>query len=394
MNKLRFAPAIRLALVCAVGAMGTQAGASSLQVTDNRMNPAVSLIVWGQYSQASHNQPLTLPGMPLGGEAGAWDRGFALRESELSLSAMVDPHFYAFAALAIAPEGGLSAEEAYGETTDLPGGVQLRFGRFFSALAYNNDRHAHVWSFNEPSLPYQAFLGNQYGDMGVRAAWLLPTPGYAELFVEGFSGERYPTAGRVGGQGAKVVALRLGGDLNDETSWLGNLGYLDARSQDRLEESDSQSFTGHGHVAAASLVLTWAPDGNPLERNLKVVIEAMQRREAGASVDAATGGALASGTRSQTGYAVEGVYQWRQGWEGGLRFDVVGLAEQIPTGMSGGSTPASRLSAMTTWRGSEFSKVRLEASQEWTGRGTGDAPNTRVTLDYMLSLGAHGAHAF
>jgi hypothetical protein len=50
----------------------------------------------------------------------------------------------------------------------------------------------------------------------------------------------------------------------------------------------------------------------------------------------------------------------------------------------------SRVSAMTDFSNSEFSRLRLQVSRDDSGPSTDD----QVVLQYIMSLGAHGAHRF
>jgi hypothetical protein len=46
---------------------------------------------------------------------------------------------------------------------------------------------------------------------------------------------------------------------------------------------------------------------------------------------------------------------------------------------------------MIDWSPSEFSRVRLQFAQDRSRPG---APDNQWFLQYMMSLGAHGAHSF
>ena len=46
---------------------------------------------------------------------------------------------------------------------------------------------------------------------------------------------------------------------------------------------------------------------------------------------------------------------------------------------------------MLDWSGSEFSRVRLQYARDLSRPG---APDNQVVLQYIMSLGAHGAHKF
>src|SRR5260370_41320209 len=90
----------------------------------------------------------------------------------------------------------VNVEEAYIQTTALGEGITIRAGRMFSGIAYLNERHAHDWSFSDASLPYRAFLNNQYGDDGVQARWLAPANIFLEFRAEWLRGGSVPARGR------------------------------------------------------------------------------------------------------------------------------------------------------------------------------------------------------
>ena len=61
----------------------------------NAFNPSIGLILggtYGQFSQAPADYAMS--GFPLGGESDPGTRGFAIGESELNLSANIDPDWY------------------------------------------------------------------------------------------------------------------------------------------------------------------------------------------------------------------------------------------------------------------------------------------------------------
>ncbi|HLT45176.1 MAG TPA: hypothetical protein VK000_11015, partial [Luteimonas sp.] len=129
----------------ALAAPASAAPASSA----NAFNPAIMLVLNGSVSD---------------------DDGFSLGESELSFAANIDDKFFGQLTLAVGNEDGedhVELEEAYIDTTSLPGGLAVRAGRFFSNIGYLNSRHAHTDSFFDRPLAYEAFLGEQYGDDGV-----------------------------------------------------------------------------------------------------------------------------------------------------------------------------------------------------------------------------------
>jgi hypothetical protein len=46
---------------------------------------------------------------------------------------------------------------------------------------------------------------------------------------------------------------------------------------------------------------------------------------------------------------------------------------------------------MVDWSASEFSRVRLQLARDYSRRGE---PDNQLFLQYIVSLGAHGAHKF
>jgi hypothetical protein len=48
-------------------------------------------------------------------------------------------------------------------------------------------------------------------------------------------------------------------------------------------------------------------------------------------------------------------------------------------------------SVMVDWTPSEFSRLRLQLARDYSRR---DEPDSQVFLQYIVSLGAHGAHTF
>jgi hypothetical protein len=100
----------------------------------NAFNPSISVILGGRYAQLDAD-PATyrIAGfMPAGDEVGPGRRGFDLGESELTLSANVDPWFYANLTASITGDNTISVEEAFVKTLALPSGLSLKAGRFFS----------------------------------------------------------------------------------------------------------------------------------------------------------------------------------------------------------------------------------------------------------------------
>ena len=94
----------------------------------NAFNPAISLILGGSYTSTSRDpSDWNIAGFPpSGGEVGPGERSFNLGESELTLSASIDPYFSGVLTAAITGENEIEVEEAYFRTTALQNGLRGR----------------------------------------------------------------------------------------------------------------------------------------------------------------------------------------------------------------------------------------------------------------------------
>ena len=92
-----------------------------------------------------------------GGEIEPGTRGFSLAESELIVSANIDPNFYGYLTLALSPENTLGVEEAAIQTTTLGHGLTAKAGRFYSGIGYLNEQHPHCLGFRRCTAGLQGF---------------------------------------------------------------------------------------------------------------------------------------------------------------------------------------------------------------------------------------------
>jgi len=369
-------------------------------------NPAVSAVLQGRYANLSRDpSSFRIAGYPPGGEIGPGRRGFSLAESELAIFANVDPIFAGTLIASISPADTVSVEEAYGVVNGGVYGVVPKFGRFFSGIGYQNSQHQHVWDFIDAPLAYQAFLGGQYAQDGVQVKWLAPIEQFVELGAEVGRGANFPGTDRdKNGAGAAAIFAHAGGDVGESHSWRAGLSYLSTRAEDRqyaqpdaFGRDATLSFSGPSHLALADFVWKYAPNGNTRGRTFKLQGEYFRRNEHGDltyNPDTARE-ATASYSARQSGWYLQGVYQFMPTWRAGLRYDRLAAgsvdfgansAVLQPTGFA-----PKRASAMVDWSPSEFSRVRLQFSRSETVPGITD---NEWFLQYILSIGAHGAHQY
>ena len=190
---------------------------------------------------------------------------------------------------------------------------------------------------------------------GLRARWLAPTPLLLEFGTELNWGSGFP-AGEPGGSSPGTVTLfaNLGGDVGASHSWQFGLSYIDAdvdeRSGGHGDEEPAETFSGDSELTIADFVWKWAPDGNPAQRNFKLQGEYFSRSESGEFDGIDYDG-------DQSGWYLQG---------------------------------SKRDSVMIDWSPSEFSRLRLQYTND---RVLTDS-DQQWFLQYIMSIGAHGAHQF
>ena len=149
-------------------------------------------------------------------------------------------------------------------------------------------------------------------------------------------------------------------------------------------------------------ILKWAPNGNATYNNFKLQGEYFHRKEDGTLTFDTAGAALSNGLSSrQSGWYAQGVYQFLPQWRAGYRFDQLSSGTvNLDTSASGltaadfpilASYKPKKHSVMVDWNPSEFSRIRLQLARDYSRMGE---PDNQMFLQYIVSLGAHGAHTF
>ncbi|NMF90065.1 hypothetical protein [Aromatoleum petrolei] len=373
----------------------------------NAFNPAISLILSGLYTSTSRDpEHFAISGfqLPTDAEVGPGTRGLSLAETELGISANIDPWWRGSTAIALHPDNEVSVEEAYVQTTSLGHGASLKAGRFFSGIGYLNPQHAHTWDFVDNPLAYQALLGTQYGDDGVQLTWLAPIDQYLELGAELGRGRSFPgTDTSRNGAGMVALTAHTGGDIGASHSWRAGLSVLRAKAKDQeldamntAGNSVTNAFSGRTRVWVADAVWKWAPNGNATRTSFKLQGEYLRSTRDGDLVYDVDNVASAADYRAvQSGWYLQGIYQFMPGWRVGLR------TEQLDPGSSRFGANAAALdlgnyrprknTLMFDYNPSEFSRVRLQFARDRSREGVTD---NQFFIQYQMSLGAHGAHGY
>lgn len=393
--------------------------ASSRQAAENAFNPGISLILNGTYGNLKRDPAGYKIGgfAPTQGEVAPPNRGLSLGESELVMSANIDSYFRGTLIAAIAPDDAIAIEEGYLQTLGLSNGFTVKAGRFFSGIGYQNEVHAHAWDFTDGSLASRVFLGGRLAEDGIQVKWVAPTDLYVDVGVEAGRGRKFPASPDGGrsknGFGSGTAFSHIGGDIGASTAWRIGLSHLRTSPQDRTyADADAagigvtNGFTGKSRLWVVDGVLKWAPNGNATQTSFKLQGEYFRRNESGTltyDTTAASSGTQNGGYASrQSGFYVQGVYQFIPRWRAGYRYDHLSAGTtSIGLVNSGALSSAdfpilnaynpTRNTFMVDWSPSEFSRLRLQFARDRSQSGIAD---NQVFLQYIMSLGAHGAHKF
>lgn len=169
------------------------------------------------------------------------------------------------------------------------------------------------------------------------------------------------------------------------------------------EEGHDEEHAGHSHSASytgkntyiADVVYKWAPNGNYKYQNLTVSGEYFRvtdifAMEPGHIVEADHDD-ISSDDYHQ-GWYVSSVYQFSPRWSAGIRYGQVDTYEVHGDHLHPQQLKESEVSL--AWHSSHFSTVRLQYTHQTGTNFDGFEDDNILTLQYVMSLGAHGAHQY
>lgn len=366
---------------------------------------------------------------------GTAQNGFNFTEAELSFSATVDPYFDAALFLSVDGDGTLDLEEGYFQTRSLPAGLRIKGGKFLSDFGYINRQHPHQWDFADQNLPYLNLLGpHGLQDTGLQITWIPDLPFYTLLGMEGLQGNQEVFGATLGDD--DQAALELGDTKDGPRLWtafakvapeLGanhalqlGLSYANnsqhqaalehAPSADPLEghgddedqedhfiEIHRDGLAGDAQLWGVDLVYKYDGGGAYGHKDFKFQSEYLRSIKDMRITASAHPEIIGAGrTFTTDGLYAQAIYGFLPKWTTGVRYDVLGMTNDI----SGGGTNASfgssdRWTLDVTWNLSEFSRLRAQ----YAHNDILEAPGERARFDafylqFLVSMGSHGAHAF
>ncbi len=327
--------------------------------TSNYFNPSVSVI--GNFlGVAGHNPVEELPAA-------------SLRESEVALSAVVDPYGRADFFLSFGQEG-VEVEEGYATLTALPWKLLAKIGRMRVSFGKINTLHLHALPWPDEPLPNVNLLGGEEGwkGTGVSLARLIPLPcdTFSELALQVFDGNAEnlfdaPNRGDLAYNGHYRVFRDLSESVNLD------LGISYGAGPNSTSTSQDVQWT---KLQGADVTLRWKPlqTGSYRSAILRGEFTRSNRNEPG-------------GAQVAYGWFVSGDYQLAKRWWVGARIEASDHADDAGLRDTG--------QALTlTFNPSEFSQFRTEFRRRVYAPGNIQA--TEALFQVQFSIGAHGAHPF
>ena len=338
-------------------------------------------------------------------------RGFSLRNAELALDGAVDPYFKGFANIVLMTdteeETAIELEEAYALSSSLPGGLQLRIGRFFAEFGRQNNQHPHSWAFVDESLVLNRMFGEDgLRQNGARLSWLAPTEHYTEF-----------TLGVFNGQGSDAYSFRYAGETGEDgvdrlygrATTARNLGSAGdflfvPRLATSFELTDSQTLvlgtsaalgpndTGEGartFIYGVDAFWKWKPANAAGGWPFVTWQTEASGRDFEAGADAAAG--LSAETLHDWGGYSQVQWGFIQRWAAGLRGEYVTGDNSVSDEVTTDRPTEERVSPNVTWYPSEFCKWRLQYNHMWREDVQDE---DALWLQFEFMLGAHAAHKF
>jgi hypothetical protein len=417
-----------------------------------KFNPAISVILDGNYYHddvdgegtehlgeadgISHTHGHDHGHDDHGHSHGGAEQGFNFRSAEIAFSASVDNYFDASAYLAVGSDGDVDLEEAWFQTRSLPYGLKVKVGKFLSDIGYTNNQHTHYWDFTDQNLAYLNLLGDHgLQDTGVQVTWLPEWESYTLFGLEILQGDQEKL-----GTGAEVddalaheleeVGMDLGLDDREDgprlltafMKFAPDLGYdhamqvglwgawtnqhqeLHGELAHEEEEGEEEEHTplhaleGDAWMWGLDFVYKYDSSGAYGQGDFKLQAEYLwQRKELELKFHEENPSLVGAERKfTEDGFYLQGLYGFAPRWQAGLRYDVVGLTNKLESGSNTLKDwdESDRWTAALTWVLTEYSMLRLQYSKADITIDDESEDFDYVYLQYVLSLGSHGAHKF
>ncbi|MDP6419151.1 MAG: hypothetical protein QF492_08095 [Candidatus Krumholzibacteria bacterium] len=308
------------------------------------------------------------------------EEGLRIQETELQLSANVDPYSKAVLTFAMHGSSAFELEEGYLQTRRLPAHLGLKVGRFLWDFGKHNQYHSHQFPFVEKPHAWEELLG-EHGLAGeaLQMNWLSPLPWFAELSATAFPlnhsvyGEHAEAPENHWGKSlhlaqlfetGKCSTLELGG------SWLS--GPVAHEHEEEIEEGDRE-FLGFD--------ATWKWIGSRANaKQLEIQGEWIRRSDRLGEEDI-TGSGWYLSSRAKVS---------RRFWIGARYDSFHSPSHEDESGEHEHSGESSTIALSLAFVASEFQAWRMDLMKRAVGEGTYPA----IRLQANFTIGSHPAHRY
>jgi hypothetical protein len=286
------------------------------------------------------------------------------------------------------------------QTTSLPYGLTLSGGKMKSGIGRMNRQHSHNWDFFDQPLVYELFFGpHGLTEKGLQLTWLAPTPFYLLFGTEMFNGENELSFNVVDSDALPAHDaprlftgfVKAGPDLGPNHALQLGLSAMTGRNQ--MAHEYDECADGNTTILGSDFVYKYDAKQAHGLGDFVVQGEYFYR-----DMDLNGEGDWAGSpwTAKQDGYYVQGLYGFLPQWRCGLRWDQVGLTNDLQTPEDGSINynDTRRLAAMLDWKLSEFSLLRTQVGRGWYATDDGYEDGWEFALQWQLTFGKHAAHDF
>lgn len=286
--------------------------------------------------------------------------GLNFNYAEFAMHSAVGPYFDADAIFHLSPDT-FEIEEAYITSKQMPYNLQVKAGIFKSGFGRINAIHQHAQHFVAQPLVYEAMFGVEgIKDPGISLNWVAPTDTYILLGAEVLQGSNELSFGN--SESLLYTGYIKGGfDLGDATTALWGTSMAKGKTDTEQDSSVYGADFTLKHTIDSYSSLTWQSEYISRDR---------------ADV-------------TQAGLYTQLLYDVNSNWEVGARYDA------LTKNSLSHADDLTQYSAIVQYKPFEFTKLRLQYSHDnsKTFNGERKALDT-FTFEYVVEIGAHGAHAF
>jgi hypothetical protein len=323
--------------------------------------------------------PSTLPDISVIGDFQASYRNNVKRnfdtginEAELSLQSVVDPYaradfFFTMGKDPVTGKFSEDLEEGYLTTLSLPAHLQLKAGKFRSAMGRINPVHPHALPFISLPDAYQNYFGDGINDEGASLSWLIPNSlFYQELVVQFTDGPiDNPSFSRsVGNTYFELAHLKNFFDLSaNATLELGLSGLTGANF-----------YNLRTNIAAIDLTYKWKPVQFNTYKSFTWQSEAYFSN---------------ANISKDTVVNSFGMYSFIN-FQFSKRLFFTGMYSYSNKPYSA-NTVENAYSATIGWYATEFQKIEIEGK---TTSSNMEKEQNQILLRWIFVIGTHGAHQY